>query len=184
MQKVYEYFNDQLNTFVENEELFQNIFCALRDEALFLNIDAEDSARLNWVKGSSLVINCHLEGSMQGVQSFLHQFEGILKAAGAFKVHYPTYKSERDSQGSESGIWSSFEQLRRENALTDVVFIIEPTEEVPNPEPLRAHRSFLAISSEHFKNFFCQKSQHACPGCPLAVKVRHSWQSLNSFLGK
>jgi sacsin len=185
VKKVYQYFADNLKVLKENGELAEEVLCKLRNEPLFLNINNEEET-LNWVQGSSLIIDCHdHEGSMQGVRAFLRPFEEILIAAGAVKVQHPTFVSENATQPStESGLWSSFDRLRRERLLTDVIFIVEPTEALPNPEPLIAHRAFLAVASEGFKDFFCQKSQDACPGCPLPVPIPYSWECVRLFLGE
>jgi hypothetical protein len=167
--------------------LAQTILFALRDEQLFLNIDDERD-QLNWVQGCSLAFDCHeCEGSMQEVRGFLRPFETILLAAGALKVQHPSL--ECDAQQSESvklqGIWSSFNQLRKEKAFIDVEFIV-PATDVPNPEALFAHRVFLAASSEYFKDYFCgafRESGNPLPGVLHTLPVEYSWQCVQSFLG-
>jgi hypothetical protein len=99
VKKVYKYFVDNFEQLQKNGELAEKILATLRDESLFLNIDGDrdgdhDGESLNWVKGSSLAIDCHLrEGTIQGVRSFLRPFEEILEAAGALKVLHPSYAS-------------------------------------------------------------------------------------------
>ena len=182
--EVYEYFDDNLDNLRENEELAQTILFVLRNERLFLNIDVDED-HSNWVRGSSLAIDCHVrEGSIQDVRGLLRPFEDILLAAGALKVQHPTYSLERDAQPSESkplAIWPRFNQLRKDEILTDVKFIVQDTS-VP---PLFAHRVFLAASSEYFENYFCgdfQESRSATPG-PVTIEVNYSWQCVRSFLG-
>lgn len=168
------------------DEVFVQAIHSLRDQPLFLNIDGEED-KLNWVQGRSLAIGClYSQGSIQGVRTFLLPFKKILLFAGAIKVVHPCYKPEYDTRLSDSvhlkEIRTGFDELRKEKTLTDVVFIVDPTEDVPHPEPLFAHRSLLAVSSEHFKNLFCRRD--ASPSCPLTIKVSYSWQSLRSLLGE
>jgi len=191
VKKVYKYFVDNFEQLQKNGELAEKILATRRDESLFLNIDGDrDGERLNWVKGSSLAIDCHLrEETIQGVRSFLRPFEEILEAAGALKVLYPSYVWEHNKLSSESGISSSFDRLRRENALIDVVFRVEPTQDVPDPELLFAHRTFLAVSSEYFRDKFCagsdsQESRNMSTASPLTISVQYSWKCVRTFLSE
>jgi sacsin len=189
LREVYHYFIDNLDLLRENEELAQTILFALRDEQLFLNID-EEGDQLNWVQGSSLAFDCNVrEGSIQDVRKFLRPFEKILVAAGALRVQHPSYTPERNTQQSESeklqNIWSSFDQLRKEKAYIDVEFIAHATDD-PNPEPLFAHRVFLAASSDYFKDYFrgdFMESRSASQGGLHTLQVEFSWQCVRSFLG-
>jgi len=184
VKRVYKHFCDHLKDLKANEG---SILSKLRDEPLFLNID-DDEESLNWVKGSSLAIGCNIrEGSIQGVRASLCNFEEILEAAGALLVRHPSYVREHDRRHFESGISSTFDQLRKENTLTDVVFRVEPTVDVPYPEPLFAHRTFLAVSSEVFRKYLCsdpQESQNVSTGSPLSIELNYSWKCVHSFLGE
>jgi sacsin len=191
LKEVYRYFVDNLDLLRENEELAQTTLFALRDEQLFLNID-EEGDQLNWVQGSSLAFDCNIrEGSIQDVRKFLRPFEKILVAAGALKVHHPGYSSERDTQPSDSdkvqNIWSNFNQLRKEKAFIDVEFIAHVNlNDVPDPEPLFAHRVFLAASSEYFNDCFrgdFVESRNVSPDGLHTLKVEYSWRCVRSFLG-
>jgi len=184
VKEVYKHFCDHLEDLRANEG---SVLSKLRDEPLFLNIN-DDEESLNWVKGSSLAIGCNIRGGyIQGVRASLCNFGKFLEAAGALAVHRPSYVREHDKNHFESGISSTFDQLRGENTLTDVVFRVEPTEDVPNPEPLFAHRTFLAVSSEFFRKNLCvdsQESRNVSMGSPLDIKVNYSWQCVRSFLGE
>lgn len=189
LKEVYQYFITNLDLLLQNEELAQTTLFALRDEQLFLNIDDEGD-QLNWVRGGSLAFDCNVrEGPIQDVRKFLRPFETILIAAGALKVKHPSYNPEHVStQQSESvklqNIWSSFDQLRKEKAFTDVEFVVD---DVSNREPLLAHRVFLAASSDYFKGYFRGdfiESGKLCPDGLHTLKVEYSLQCVRSFLGE
>jgi len=190
LKEVYQYFIANLELLRQNEELAQTTLFALRDERLFLNID-EEGDQLNWVQGSSLAFDCNVrEGPIQDVRKFLRPFETILIASGALKVKHPSYNPDHANiQRSESvklqNIWSSFDQLRKEKAFTDVEFITCATD-VLNPNPMFAHRVFLAASSEYFKEYFRGdfiESGKRCPDGLHTLKVEYSPQCVQSFLG-
>ncbi len=189
VQKTYQYLNENL---FENEDLAKEITSKLKDEQLFLNIDSPDDNRWNWVKGDSLAFDSDDQsGSIQSVGGFLLPFDRILTLAGVLRVYHPQVGLRDDDMEGfyEStkleAIWSGFNRLRKENALTDVAFITETNAENSKPEPLFAHRCVLAAFSEYFKGRFCgdyRDSRNLGDSPILEIPVAHSRDCIEAVL--
>lgn len=189
VQRTYQYLND--NT-PENEHLANEISSILKDEPLFLNIDNSDD-RWNWVKGDSLAFDCDdHSGSIQNVRRLLLPFENILTRAGVLQVYHPQVGLRHDDmEGIHEfkkleEVWSGFNRLRQENALTDVAFTIKTNSENSRPEPMFAHRAFLAAFSPYFKDLFCgnyKDSRDPGTGPRLEIKVENSRDCVQAVLG-
>lgn len=158
LQETYRYLNDNMDLLGLNAVYAEQIVSQLRNESLFLNVDDPDDEWV-WLKGDSLAFDCgHDEGSIVDVRNFLLQYDKILAAARVPRVHHPKYILSHDALHSEStrmqDIRIGFDKLRKTNTLTDVSFITAGTVDYPNPEPLVAHRCFLAAVSDYFRDLF------------------------------
>lgn len=193
IQKTYQYLNNNTPLLYENEDLANEIISQLRDEPLFLNID-DPNDRWNWVKGDSLAFGSDDQsGSIQNVRKLLLDYDKILTLAGVLRVYHPQVDlRDGDMEGIHESakleeLWSGFNRLRQENALTDVAFMIETNADNPKPEPLFAHRSFLAAFSSYFKDLFCgnyRDSRNPDDSPILQIKVEnYSRDCVQAVLG-
>jgi hypothetical protein len=184
LQETYRYLNDNMALLEQNADYAEEIVFQLRNEPLFLNVDDPDDEWV-WLKGDSLAFDCdHGEGSIVNVRNFLLRYDKVLAAAGVPRVHHPMYMSNHDALHSEStrlqAIRTGFDTLRKTNTLTDVSFITAGTVDYPDPEPLFAHRCFLAAISEYFRGLFGGDFEDSHQ--PVDV-CQYSKQCIQSVLG-
>ncbi|KAF8970968.1 hypothetical protein BDZ97DRAFT_1410625 [Flammula alnicola] len=117
----------------------------------------------------------------------------IASCCRVLQVYHPQYSSSHSTDSETSKLEAmrkGFDNLRKEKALTDVVFIAhEATDDDLHPEdsqPLVAHRAFLAALSEYFSDSFCggfAESRVASPEDPVQLNVSdHSRQCVQLVL--
>lgn len=182
LESTYAFLEDNIGS-TTGEDIVQ-----IRDGPLFLNVESPDTDTWVWDEGDRLVFETHdMENSVRYVRAFLLPYTKLLRAAGVLQVYHPQYIANpaADSESSKlETIRQGFNDLRIQEALTDVVFIPRGLEEGDNAEneepqsgdkePLVAHRSFLAVFSEYFRDAFCgefEESRTASSVDPVRMNV-------------
>ncbi|KDR71813.1 hypothetical protein GALMADRAFT_253570 [Galerina marginata CBS 339.88] len=169
VEQTYSFLND-------NVAAAESVLVPLGGAEIFLNVDHPETDVWRWDKADELVFETQdVDENIRHVRGFLLPFGKLLRAAGVLQVYHPQYPASQPIDDSELklvSIRSGFEELRRKNALTDVAFVASDHEE--NSEPLVAHRSFLAVSSEYFADSFCagfSESRPASSEAPIIFNV-------------
>ena len=121
------------------------------DERLFLNVD-NPTFEWSWISASELLFDETDSSNPRRVRQFLRSYQGLLRAAGVREISHVSVPSNlfgEDSYETQlQRLRSSFDEMRKADQLTDVIFIAEDGAE------LTAHRAFLAAQIRHFKTCF------------------------------
>jgi len=140
-------------------------------ENLFLNVDDPKLDMWRWHCADQLFFDIDDGKDQFGVKKFLLPFSGLLRLAGVEQVISPPCPSLLKSS-AETQLFmlrSTFDNMRRNKTLTDVVLT---TEDGAN---IAAHRVLLATTSDYFKDMFCgsyAESQVASPDDPINLPVK------------
>ena len=149
MKETYSFLNESASDTLAAPALSQ-----LEDLPVFLNVDDPEEEEWHWDCANDLIFDSHDLDDIRHVRSFLMPYGKLLQTAGVLpvsRVQYPS-SSFAPPESKLSSIRLGFQELRRKQILTDVVFI--PSDRDGDSEPLVAHRSFLAVSSEYFADLF------------------------------
>ena len=122
-----------------------------KEERLFLNVD-NASSEWSWNSASGLLFDENDSSNPRRVRQFLRNYQGLLRAAGVREISHvsiPNNLLGEDSYETQlERLRGSFDEMRKADQLTDVIFIAEDGAE------FTAHRAFLAAQIGHFKTCF------------------------------
>lgn len=130
------------------------------------------------------------DGSFRYVRTFLKPFSKLLQGVGVLEVYHHNYdfnQAPNSDVSKSEALRKGFDVLRKKNYLTDVVFIVGDAGDCEDLAPPVAHRSFLAVVSQHFTDSFCEgyaESRTASQQDPVKVLVpEYSRECVQSVLG-
>ncbi|KXN81917.1 hypothetical protein AN958_03415 [Leucoagaricus sp. SymC.cos] len=177
LEKTYQWLNDNADAaapFLRR--------CAEKSIPIFLNVDNPRDSAETWVwkPANDILLDSYDTVSLQCPRNFLKSFHALLTAAGAVAIDYgtevdATYQSPND-EDRLSNLCTAFDSMRKEGIFTDVNFICD----APDDQPLKAHRSYLAAYSTHFREMFSSmfgEAGEASSEHPIVVHVQGTSRS-------
>jgi hypothetical protein len=155
----------------KDDSELKNALVQSQADPLFLNVDDPETMEWTWHSADQLYIGLidSPQSDCWGVRQFLAPFQGLLRLARVAEVKLPTAPDMHTSSAEIelSRMRSTYDSMRREHILTDMVFIADNGEEFP------AHRIVLAGAAEYFRTMFSgawgeSNTAHPVPvpGCP------------------
>ncbi|KAF8888406.1 hypothetical protein CPB84DRAFT_1849648 [Gymnopilus junonius] len=173
LEATYSFLND-------NAPSAELILSQLGAMEIFLNVDDPEMDEWRWDKADELVFDSQdIDESMRHVRDFLMPFGRLLRATGVEQVSHAHFRSNSWNsiaapENKLASIRLGFEDLRKKKLLADVIF--KPSDHTEDSEPLVAHRSFLAVSSEYFSDLFCgdfKEGEPASAASPISIALPH-----------
>lgn len=153
-------------------------------EPLFLNVD-DPSREWTFVSASDILINAPEGGGFTPTREFLRPYEGLLLQVGARRLEKAASSSASNSEHDVDGMLMKFNEMRRQNHLTDVVLVDNEGREHG------AHRLVLVCHSDHLEAMFLGENEmiegrpDAHAGDPVKVDLSemYSGACIESALG-
>ncbi|KAG8937653.1 hypothetical protein FRC00_002981 [Tulasnella sp. 408] len=130
-----------------NKEKAQKPLAALSAKPIWLNADEVESGTGTWCAASQLKFELGYDRpDVYDAKRFLHQYRGLLLAAGASEHSLPEVEAlEVEITPHSERVWSAFIKLLEDDQLVDIRFTPEGAE-----KPIFAHKLVLAAAIPYF----------------------------------
>ena len=185
---TYKFLND-------NVEAARNVILQHHSEKIFLNVDDPSKDEWTWEAADNLAFSTHDVEEVQRVRPFLTPFKDLLLTAGVLRVYQPPV-ADASPLTSDSvlllQIRTGFNEMRKARQFIDVVFIPSSgpqlgEEEIGVDPELVAHRNFLAVYSDYFRDAFCGNYKEALAASssdPIRFPVDYPKPCIAAVLGE
>ncbi|EAU81693.2 hypothetical protein CC1G_02709 [Coprinopsis cinerea okayama7 len=169
----------------------REVVAALKDEALFLNVNDPAVDAWEWISPSRMAFENHDVANIQRVRGFLLSYKDLLKEAGVADVNYPDFDPSGALGGKEHELLlrsrASYARQREKKQLTDVILRSKEEDHLEDGERNKfyAHRSFLASYGGYFESMFTgefAEGQEASPSNPVEVPLDYSVFAIKTVL--
>ena len=184
--ETYRFLND-------NVEAARNVIFQHHDEKIFLNVDDPSKDEWTWEAADNLAFSTHDVEEVQRVRHFLTPFKNLLLSAGVVPVYQPPVADASPLTSDRMlllQIRTGFNEMRKARQFIDVVFVPssgpQPAEGEIDPE-LVAHRNFLAVYSDYFRDAFCRDYKEALAASssdPIRFPVDYPKPCIAAVLGE
>ena len=176
----------------DNVEAARNVILQHHNK-IFLNVDDPSKDEWTWEAADNLAFSTHDVEEVQRVRHFLTPFKNLLLSAGVVPVYQPPV-ADASPLTSDSmlllQIRTGFNEMRKARQFIDVVFVPfsgpQPAEGEIDPE-LVAHRNFLAVYSDYFRDAFCRDYKEALAASssdPIRFPVDYPKPCIAAVLGE
>ena len=152
------------------------------EEKLFLNVD-KPALEWSWSSASELLFDENDTSNPRRVRQFLRNYPDLLRTAGVREISHvsvPKNLLGEDSYETQlERLRSSFNEMRKADQLTDVIFIAEG-----DGAEFPAHRAFLAAQIGHFKTCFSHGWRESdVIGSKARIPLDESRECIEAVLG-
>ncbi|EDR09990.1 uncharacterized protein LACBIDRAFT_317830 [Laccaria bicolor S238N-H82] len=167
----------------DNAEAARNVIIQHHDEKIFLNVDDTSRDEWTWEAADNLAFSTRDIEEVQRVRHFLTPFKNLLLSAGVVPVYHPPVGDASPSTSDSVlllQIRTGFNEMRKARQFIDVVFVPSSGSQLGEGEidlELVAHRNFLAVYSDYFRDAFCgdyKEALAASSSDPIRFPVDHS----------
>jgi len=185
---TYTFLNDSV-------EAARNVIIQHHDEKIFLNVDDPSKDEWRWEAADNLAFSTHDVEEVQRVRHFLTPFKNLLLSAGVLPVYQPPV-ADASPLNSDSvlllQIRTGFNDMRKARQFIDVVFVPSSGPQLGEGEigvdsELVAHRNFLAVYTDYFRDAFCGNYKEALAASssdPIKFPVDYPKPCIAAVLGE